>query len=582
MPAVPSKLWSIHELLELIFSQLNGRSLARVACVCRLWSDIALDFLWHDVDDLYKLLGLLASFKRPEPANMLRGNNRYYSFRNSLQPSDWLRFQRYSRRVRRLTHDQLSGKSRGKLLSSNALEEIVRTCPYPEIIPNLQSFSWYSGGLDRQEKSLVFIHSKIKHLSLQLHASPELASYIHQVATRASRLEHLEFRLSEAMQDTERDLIPLLPSFQALQRITLPIYGLTSGIFVALSRMRHLKTIALSAPTESGNGDRSDVMTFSPTLAPTSFPALRRISFSAQIAHATRLLSGAFAPSSLAYIYLHCLVVSDADEVQRLFEVVSQRCDGLVELSVDFIIGPGSPLRVPAPAMEARPDLRTFYPLFSAKRLARFEFRWDYPLSLTDEDMRMFALEWPALETLVLNPEPVLEHARPTLTLASLAVFASHCPRLRKLGLYLDATAAPSPRDFARPIVPFAQLETLLVGVSPIKETEPVALFLSQLCPLGCALSSGLRWPDAFGIALDHAGILDDRRLRLTEHWVRWNDVAKVLPLATKARQQERTRMETLQRDLEAMTLSWDRERQRSEELEQEVHGWRNRVGSRR
>ncbi|EMD36117.1 hypothetical protein CERSUDRAFT_156889 [Gelatoporia subvermispora B] len=575
MAPLPSDLWSIHELLELVFSQLDDRSLARVACVCRLWSDIALDILWREVDDLHRLISLLAPFRKPEQVTDLQ------KFRRSLVPNDWEQFQRYARRVRRLTHDQFSGRSKSRYLNPSVFDEMARTCPRAEILPSLHSLAWYGGSYDRQEKSIFFMHSKIKRLSLQLHASPEVTSYIGQAAARASSAEHVEFRLIGAMQDVEGYLAPALPNFRNLQSISFPMHGLTSGVLTALSRMRHLRTISLNPPTESGNGERNDVMTFAPSLSSASLPALRRISFSAQIPHASHFLCGAFVPANLVYLYLQSVVVCETHEVEHLFDVVRTRCHSLVELSVDFIIGPGSPLRVPGPPLDERPGLRTLSPLFGAKRLTKFEFRWDYPLNLGDPDIALLALEWPALEVLVLNPEPIMEVVRPALTLNAFLPLARHCPRLRKLGLHIDATTVPTPNVSGRPAVPFQCLETLMLGVSPIVAVESAALFLSQLLPLGCELSSGLRWPDAFGIALDHAGIMDDRRLRLTDYWVRWNDVAKVLPLATKARQQERARMETLQRDLEAMTLSRDRERQRSEELEQEVHGWRNRVGRR-
>lgn len=58
----------IAELLALIFSFLEDKSVARAARVCRLWSDVALDTLWHTIHDLRPLLNLLAPLtneKRP-------------------------------------------------------------------------------------------------------------------------------------------------------------------------------------------------------------------------------------------------------------------------------------------------------------------------------------------------------------------------------------------------------------------------------------------------------------------------------------------------------------------------------------
>lgn len=50
----------IAEVLALIFSHLDNRSVARAARVCKQWSDVALDTLWYHVTDFKPLLSLLA------------------------------------------------------------------------------------------------------------------------------------------------------------------------------------------------------------------------------------------------------------------------------------------------------------------------------------------------------------------------------------------------------------------------------------------------------------------------------------------------------------------------------------------
>ena len=50
----------VPELLAIVFSYLDDRSLARTARVCRHWSDAALDTLWYKLTDLRPLLNLLA------------------------------------------------------------------------------------------------------------------------------------------------------------------------------------------------------------------------------------------------------------------------------------------------------------------------------------------------------------------------------------------------------------------------------------------------------------------------------------------------------------------------------------------
>ena len=50
----------IPELLQMIFSILDPPSNTVNARVCKQWSDIALDILWREIDELYVLFKILA------------------------------------------------------------------------------------------------------------------------------------------------------------------------------------------------------------------------------------------------------------------------------------------------------------------------------------------------------------------------------------------------------------------------------------------------------------------------------------------------------------------------------------------
>ena len=54
------------EVLDMIFKNLDDKDLANAARVCRLWSPIALDVLWREIEDLKVLLQLLAPMKKKE------------------------------------------------------------------------------------------------------------------------------------------------------------------------------------------------------------------------------------------------------------------------------------------------------------------------------------------------------------------------------------------------------------------------------------------------------------------------------------------------------------------------------------
>ncbi|KAL7278361.1 hypothetical protein ACG7TL_008339 [Trametes sanguinea] len=580
----------IDELLVMIFSYLDDRALSRAACVCKHWSDIALDSLWNEVSDLRRALTVLAplSLKPERSASSTARPPNAYAFRRPLTPDDWQRFKRYSVRVRRLRHDQRhvrAAAERAKRhlpLHSKVFDELSATCPYPDIFPNLQSLTWYSCAPARQHLCVTFMHHRVRHLGLHLYRSdPQSTSgFLKDVCSRCSGVTSLELRLNEPMRYLENDVLVLLRGLRRLQQVSLPIFSLTPCILTELSNLKQLATISLGNPAQAQPGDRGDVADFLPKISEDGLLSLRSLAFSAPLSDATRLLNTTFFPSRLTRLHLKTVATVTSAVVRDFFCAVSERCTSLVDLSVDYIIAPDTPLTFPPPPDLDRPTIATFRPLFSARTIRIFEFRWDYALNLSDEDMDEFASGWRTLESLQLNPEPVPEPNGPRLSLRALVPFAKHCSNLRYLALHMDAREPP---EMSASLVPgitrFKRLETLAVGLSAIVKAEPVTLFLSQLLPLGCPVSCGLRWPDAFDFALENALVPLEMRTELSTFWMRWTDVAKLLPIAIKARLEEKARFAVLEREMQALEVSHSEDRRRLSYLEREVEDLRSRTG---
>ena len=136
----------------------------------------------------------------------------------------------------------------------------------------------------------------------------------------------------------------------------------------------------------------------------------------------------------------------------------------------------------------------TLRPVLKCPNLTLFELHWETPLAMSHADLEDLAASWPALETLILNPQPLPSAEPSPLTLDALLPFARHCPRLRTLGLYISASAPHGTLGVT--YTPFRSLRKLDFGVSSIADAAPVALFLSQLCPSDCRVTSGVNWPD--------------------------------------------------------------------------------------
>ena len=380
-------------------------------------------------------------------------------------------------------------------------------------------------------------------------------SYLSQVHARAPQVTHLEVGTDYSITEVQEEVLTLLSGFPCLVYLTVPLYCLTSILVSRLSTLRHLSSISFSKPVERRTGHPSDVAHWAPSLADGSFPTLHHLSMSAHLVHALDFVTSPFAPRHLTKLYVNVIAIDNPYVVRQLFTALVSHYPQLKDLYVDFIVGPDAPIVYPPPPLQSRPGIETLRPLLSSSSLTSFGFRWDYQLNLSQSDVEELASGWPRLESLLLNCQPIPEISGPLLSMNALIPFARHCPHLHQLGLYLNANVVPNRSPSPRSPIRFKSLRTLSVGASSLSSVDSTALFLSQLLPPGCRIESGVRWPDAFGLALDKVGIVDDRRVKMAEWWVGWNDVGKVLPLATEARMEERARIALLEREIERMKL---------------------------
>ena len=63
----------IPELLQMIFGILDLPSNTVNARVCKQWSDIALDILWREIDELYILFKILAPLTKTVEESYVSG-----------------------------------------------------------------------------------------------------------------------------------------------------------------------------------------------------------------------------------------------------------------------------------------------------------------------------------------------------------------------------------------------------------------------------------------------------------------------------------------------------------------------------
>ncbi|KAF8068083.1 hypothetical protein FPV67DRAFT_1669950 [Lyophyllum atratum] len=530
------RVLAISELLDIIFRFLDDASNTSNARVCKQWSELALDALWKDVRDLRRLFSLLA------PLEAITVDEAY-GFTRPLETSDWRRFERYCRRIRTLSY--LSSEA-GYTLHESVFDDIARSRMSLDILPCLHALEWDAP----LSQCVLFMHKNVKSFAVTL--PREIAgahSFFEDVAARMPHIIHLDLRFRFSIASIENSTIDLLQNLTRLQKLTLPRFCFTTKIAQAVSHLEDLEAIEFQYFERQGCGHSEDVIQFKPSLVEGSFPSLWDLNITVLFDDATNFLDTSFAPTNLTSLFLESLIIETPTNVLRLVTAIAENCQLLKML---VLVSHGSSIvSTQVPNKDDCLTMDTLRPLFKCPNLISLDVMHHHPLHLQQEDVEEIATSWPGLEKLFLNNEPIyLEQSN--LTLRALLPFARYCPKLHTLGLFINATTAdiPSPSDTTSPYqhMPFKALRCLSMGVSIIQEEGPVALFLSQICPLDCTVVTGITWHIPFDFAIEISEII---RLRCEK----WDKVKEFLPLLTRLRMQERERARLLQEEVEDLRI---------------------------
>lgn len=389
----------------------------------------------------------------------------------------------------------------------------------------------------------LFMHSGIKKFVVYL-PTPPLQPFFQDIVDRMPNLSTLDICSLVPVRDIEEDLAHLLRQLPKLQKVTLPRFYLTTRIAEALSRSDHLFSVEFQYKDDQGVGDFQDTALFRPTFTEGAFPALYDLSVTANFDDTTRFIKAPFSPTNLTQFYVDSgRVIESPDSVHRLISTVSEHCQLVEEL---YLISGHHPcLMVPTNEDDSgsRITLEVFKPLFKISKLTTFEIAHQYPLLLTQQDIELFASSCPAIETLLLNTEPIYL-TESSLTLEALVPLARHCSQLKHLGLFMDATQIPE----TTPTTAFKSLRLLAVGISIIDDEAGPALYLSHLLSPKCDVQSGVTWEDCEDTN-DALYEIVQKRYEL------WTGVKRMVPMLSKLRFQERQRTHEMERELEDLRM---------------------------
>ncbi|KAJ6451834.1 hypothetical protein C8R47DRAFT_291294 [Mycena vitilis] len=518
------RCWQIPEILQIILEELKivepmlmalgkveTQAFARMARTCRTLSEPALNVLWSRQDTL---LPLLTCF----PSNLWEtsGSNRAKTFRfvSPVNPSDWDRVLLHAARIRDF--------SSGWDVSLDTMEVLDISTPARCLLPNVRKLSW------RVENSMVlpyvrlFLGPHLTSISLSLGPTLQCLSLLSYIATNFRSLTEIEFF---TIADTTMDdtLVEAMSAFvlgqKSLRILSMP--HLRSPVCQSLAVMTNLEDLTIW--DFEGPPDHQQIPEF-------SFSALRRLSMATEnFSSGTNQILASLTHTPLRH--LDCVTddTPTRNNIQTFFASLNDHCShpNLEYISAQF--GYESGVREGDLVNSIIPQ--TIRPLLAFHNLRIVIVSTPPGFALDDTFCVSMAQAWPCVEHLQLFPgghATFLPSTRvpSTVSVTTLAAFASHCPQLTDMRL--EITALNPPRSYPLPDTPRAgpqkALANLDVLFSPIEEPDLVARFLSAIFP---SLSITTFWrtnPD------DAVGELMANR---------WAEVTKLIPILAATRSDE-------------------------------------------
>jgi len=388
------------------------------------------------------------------------------------------------------------------------------------------------------------MHDKVTEFSFKIY-SENLPSLSTDIVGRMPSLRSLRWTNSYEPHnpDDDQELLRLLSSLQNLREVTPPKDVLSSKFLKALSLLPELEVIQF----DTLGGLPYPIFPLECTLQEGAFPMLYDLCLNSNLDDIRVYLTGGALLPRLRNLSVESVHSELPLTVQQFLTDVTRYYPTLEIVSMDMIVG-----------LEDQDDCdplspEHIFPILSLKQLTRLELRHNQPLRISEDDLAEFGVALPALEKLVLNPEP-LRLTRSEITLHSLLIIAQHFPNLLYLGIYLDAqdTTIPMPYSPAAANTRlFPDLRTLHVGVSPIASEVPVALFLSHLLSENerVEIQSGISWnPTLFERSVEYSTTVFERCSK-------WDDVANTLPLLLQLRKEEKDHRRDIEKEVEDLRM---------------------------
>lgn len=398
---------------------------------------------------------------------------------------------------------------------------MLKSRPERRILPNLKELSIYGRSKGNiLQYTVIFLHKDLELLwfdseSIAQNSSGELdlLVFFEEVVSRAPKLNRWEGYLSSHNTPTVRDALSQCLSLQMSLTVVTLLHGtLTATVMKSLSALPMLKTISLAdkyddegKPSLNFNFDLSIIenIHLGPIDGRSGFQSLCHLEIETRLKSVTSLISSCSGFGGLRKLKIDMVCHNDSQDVQTCLGAISKRCTVLkhLELTRNLDIGDRSEV------LDLETDVLTkdtLAPLASLKCLRHFSITHTQPIIMSDDELVELLAGYHHLEELHLNPSPI-KVVPPMSHLPTLGVLhrIAQCqPKLRQLSLFLDTVSDEelcTTRSVTVLANPFNKLETLELGKSDVSDVDRVALYLSQVLPLGCVIKHNAAisvWPE--------------------------------------------------------------------------------------
>ncbi|KZV67114.1 hypothetical protein PENSPDRAFT_736700 [Peniophora sp. CONT] len=486
---VATRVITTAELLDLVLSFLERFDLIKTAPVSQFWLEISRGHIWRIVENAWELFGLLA------PLRPSRGNHGH-EFERIPSYEDWLRFQPFASRVRRL---RIEGPYDDEDCSKVVTALLSKICLYSALASN-----------DNLAQLSLFLHPGLEELIMYVPPN-DLAGYpvetiCADIAFKAPYIRHLELVPYGCVTSLpiEMALANLLLRLESrLTSLYLPVYGLTQTLFEAASHLQHVEDIAFAttvAPMVVAL--YHDVLVFTPHLERNSFPALRKLSLCASLADLKEIVSNHNFPANrLSDFLVRAVRPETPAAVETFHATVARECRSLTTYSL-VLTAPydekGDNERWPeSPGPDTILGWTAFAPLADGvlRSLVSIAVAHEHAFKLTIHELADLARSLPNLEYFVCNPSPHVAGGNPpTIKLLEINILPDCMPNVETLELYVDASDATV--DYPRWSEKyFPRLRSLWMGASPVNSARRmgISFFLAGLLATGARIDTE-RW----------------------------------------------------------------------------------------